>query len=150
MVPLSDGRNDEAKEFLQRFLDQLAQSDRTNQELVRMQSMTVEQNNQIILALGTLSAQLRTVSAQIGGVSAQLSGMSSQLDGVAQRSDYLYDQMGRLGQILVNDGYSLPPGAPSQSFQPESIARGLAGEVVNGVVKSFFPGRGGSGRSRGR
>jgi hypothetical protein len=127
-------QDDEAREFLQGFLDQLAASDRTNRELVRVQLGLFQQNNQIIQALSAVSAQL---------------------DGVAQRTDYLYDQMGRLAQILVNDPQSLPVDpyyTPPHDPQPslESYAQNLAGKAVNGFVSSFFPGRGSSGRARRR
>jgi hypothetical protein len=148
-------KEDESKVFLQGFLDQLAASDQTNRELtqvnrelVRLQSITVDQNSQILRALSTVSAQFSTVSAQLGGLSSQLSGLGSQLGDLSKRSDYLFDQMGRLGQILVNDGYELP--APPTTFQPDSIARGFGREVVNGVVNSLFPRQGGSGRPRRR
>lgn len=127
-------QDDEARRFLQGFLDQLAESDKTNRELVRVQLGVFQQNNQIIQALSTLSAQL---------------------DGLAQRTDYLYDQMGRLGQILVNDPHSLPVDhyyTPPQDPRPslEAYAQDLAGKAVGGFVSSFFPGRGGSGRARRR
>jgi hypothetical protein len=148
LAPLSTEKEDEAKVFLQGFLDQLALSDQTNRELVRLQAISIEQNNQLLRALSTVSAQFSTVSAQLGGLGSQLSGMSSQLDALSKRSDYLFDQMGRLGQILVNDGYELP--APPTTFQPDAIARGFGRDVVNGVVNSLFPRQGGSGRPRRR
>ena len=139
--------DDEARVFLQGFLDQLAKSDQTNRELVRLQTIKVEQNNQIIRGLSTMSAQLSTVSAQLGGLGAQLSGVGGQLEGLSKRSDYLYEQMGMLGRILVNDGYELPA---QEVFQPNAVARGFGQELVNGVVNGLFPGRGGSGRARRR
>lgn len=121
------GEQDEAKAFLENFLAQLARSDKTNQDLLRVQLGIFQQNNQIIQALSTMSAQL---------------------DGMAQRSDYLYDQMGRLGQVIANDGHALTtdPFVP----QVDSMARDLGRGVVDGFVKSFFPGQGRGGRSRRR
>lgn len=134
-------KDDEARTFLKDFLTQLSRSDQTNREklqvereqlqaqreLLQVQRLLFQQNNQLIQALSTMSAQL---------------------DGMAQRSDYLYDQMGRLGQILVNDGsaIAMDPFPVTQ----ESVARDLGRGVVDGFVKSFFPGQGRGGRSRRR
>jgi len=123
-------QNDEAKEFLQNFLTQLARSDQTNRELLRTNLGLFQQNNQIIQALSTISAQL---------------------DGIAQRSDYLYEQMGRLGQLLVNDGSSPPPALPGEYYPGiDSMAKDLGRGVVDGLVSSFFPGQNARGRRRRR
>lgn len=146
--------DDGAKDFLQGFLDQLKASDQTNRELLstnnellatnrellRTQEGIFTQNNQIIRALSTVSVQLGTVSAQ--------------LDGIAQRTDYLYDQMGRLARVLMNDGSqpSLPEHYQPQYPTPtiDTAARRLAREAVDGFVSSIFPGQQGGGRTRRR
>jgi hypothetical protein len=144
--------SDGAEAFLQNFLDQLKTSDQTNRELldVNRESLAVNrdllatqdglftQNNQIIRALSALSVQLGTVSAQ--------------LDGIAQRTDYLYDQMGRLGRALLNE--SSQPGQP-EYYPPstptiDTTARRLAREAVDGFVSSIFPGHQSGGRTRPR
>jgi hypothetical protein len=134
--------NDEAKAFLQGFLIQLARSDQTNRELlqtnrellqanrdlINSQSLVFHQNNEIIQALSTMSAQIGEL---------------------ARRSAYLHDQMGRLGQILVNDGSALP--AESFPSQIGSVARDLGRGVMDGFVRSFQGGyQGGSGSPRRR
>jgi hypothetical protein len=147
--------DDAAKVFLQGFLDQLKVSDQTNRELLatnrellatnreiaRTQDGLFTQNNQIIRALSAVSVQLGTVSAQ--------------LDGIAQRTDYLYDQMGKLGRILMNDGSAqvLPAEHSYQPSHPTTIdtaARRLAREAMDGFVSSIFPGQQGGGRTRRR
>jgi len=135
---------DGAKKFLQGFLDQLAASDKTNKELLaanrellRTQNGIFTQNNQIIRALSTVSVQLGTLTAQ--------------LDGVAKRTDYLYDQMGRLGEIILSgedpprDTYVQPPG-----HSIDTAARRFARDAVDGFVSSIFPGQQGGGRTRSR
>ena len=125
---------DEAKTFLQGFLDQLAQSEQTNRDLLQVQRIQVQQTQQILQQNQQVLAALSTVSAQ--------------LDGIAQRSDYLYDQMGRLGQAMINEGE--PPHGELAPVQFENVTRNAARGVVDGLINEIFPGHGGGGRRRRR
>lgn len=100
---------------------------------IQQQQQILQQNQQMLSMLGTISAQL---------------------DGIAQRSDYLYDQMGRLGQVMSVDGS--PQAAqlpyPTGEYAPpgiENMLRSAGREVVDNMVEGFFP-RGGGGRPRRR
>jgi hypothetical protein len=136
-------QHDDAKKFLEGFLEQLSESDRTNRELLDVQQRLLisqtglfEQNNQIIHALSVISNQMVHTSKQ--------------LDGVAKRLDYLYTQMGELGRILLNDGSAGSlPADPYPVAPLESAARTLVRETFNGFVSSLHPSQGG-GRTRRR
>jgi hypothetical protein len=126
---------DEAREFLDNFLAQLMVVDQTNQELVqaqvelaKIQTAIFHQNQKLI--------QQKQQEIQA------LAGVSAQLDGLAQRADYLYEQMGRLGQILVDEEQEpLPPTAPGAP----SI-----GQMAAGAIDQFMYGSQGGGRRRRR
>jgi hypothetical protein len=117
--------HDAAKEFLERFLQQLAVTEKTSREQNQLLRLQIAQNQQMLQAM---------------------TAISSQLDGLAQRSDYLYEQMGRLGHILMDD--SAPPVA-GEVGPYNDVAQNAARGIVDGIVQGIFPGHpGGSGRRR--
>lgn len=131
-----EGKGDEARDFLAQFLVQLQGLRQTHQDLLKVQLQTIQQQQQII--------------AQNQQVLGEMRGLNARLDGLAQRCDYLYNQMGELGNILIEDGGahaeempSIPP-ALGQAFQ------GVVQNAMDGLVFGPNGRRGNSGRRRGR
>lgn len=150
-------RHDDAKVFLERFLMNLAEADTTNREqnqLLREQNQALREQNQLQREQNQLMSLMVAQNQQVLQVTAHL---CAQVDGLAKRSDYLYEQMGRLGHILLDDGSSTPPMPPMVPGEvtPSSYINGAVQDatrgIVDGLVQGIFPGSPrGSGRPRRR
>jgi TolA-binding protein len=91
---------DPAKVFLEDFLKQLQVLDKRFEASQKTQLQLVQQQQQMVNALQQNAQQLNHVA--------------NQLQGLNQRCEHLYDQMGRLGEVMVDcePGPSLPGPAP--------------------------------------
>ena len=130
-----EDRADAAREFLATFLVQLQGLKQAIQDQTKIQVQTNQQHLQ--------GAQLQQK------VLLEVSALNARLDGLAQRCDFLYEQMGRLGEILLEDSAAAVDGQPlppmiGQAFQ------GVVQSAVDGLVYGANGRRGNSGRRRGR
>jgi len=130
-----EDKGDAAREFLASFLVQLQGLRQAVQDQVKVQLQTNQQ-------------QLQAIQLQ-QKVLLEVAALNARLDGLAQRCDFLYEQMGRLGEILLEDSAAAlesPPLPPmiGQAFQ------GVVQSAVDGLVYGPNGRRGNSGRRRGR
>ena len=127
-------KGDAAKEFLASFLVQLQGLRQAVQDQTKIQLVTNQQ-------------QMQTVQQQ-QQILREMTALNARLDGLAQRCDFLYEQMGRLGEILLED----PSALDAQPLPP------MLGQAFQGVVQNAMDGlvfgpngrRGNSGRRRAR
>lgn len=133
---MADGQNDEAREFLKDFLQVLMETNEVNREVVR--------TNLLVLHGKQTEAQGQQQIIQL------LTTISAQLDGTAQRMDYLYDQLGRVGEILLDNGESAPTEmVPRPGYRP-TFGSMIGEAVVDGVDTLVYGTRGRGGRRRRR
>lgn len=147
---MNDG--DEAKQFLDQFLARLLESDQTNQDLVNTLTLSIQQQERLIQQQQRLMQRLTELLSSIQQQSQVTSAAIGRLDTIAQGMDYLYEQMGTLGQLLLEDG-EMPHEYPIQTQMPPT-ARPSLGQAVGQWAGQQFDhlmyGQRGGGRPRSR
>jgi len=128
-----DDVNDPGQKFLRDFLSQLMALQRTNQELVQVMLKTYQQQQQIL-------TQQASLTQQIGN-------MTAHLDGLSQRADYLYERMGELGSILIDE--QQPQSQTYYPTQPTHYAPNPIEQIGGAVANTLF-GAGATQRRSGR
>jgi hypothetical protein len=98
---VSEDNGDEARRFLDNFLTRLLEADQTNQDLVQTLTLVAQQQERSIQQQQRVMQRMTELVAALQQQVQTTRHISSQLDGVAQRMDYLYEQMGLLGQAVI-------------------------------------------------